>query len=256
MREEIWTPTSQEQLTKWKALLDGTDHPAPGESQPSLEYILCRAIESEAYGLVKTCISHGAKLNGWVHTAVYDAMSMELFEILLPAGLDVNYNVDRVGGYLPACVRHSRMELTKYLLEKGADPNHNPLGDLYPALNLAVKGNNTGMANLLIQCGARVNGMGALGMAAQFRQFDTMRLLLKHGADVDDDARDRYDHDGIVGFTALHQAAYAGHVDVVAFLLEQGARPDLKDEFDQTPLMVAGEKGHQEVVDYLNKVEA
>ncbi|KAL2012777.1 hypothetical protein VTN00DRAFT_302 [Thermoascus crustaceus] len=179
-----------------------------------------------------------------------------MFDILFPAGLDVNYNVDRVGGYLPASVRHGRMELAENLLQKGADPSRNALGDLYPALNLAVKGNNAKMADLLIRYGARVNGLEALGIAAQFRQFDMMRLLLKHGADVDDDARDRYDHDGIVGFTALHQATYAGHVDVVAFLLQQGARPDLKDELDRTPLMVAEEKGHQEVVGYLNKVQA
>lgn len=104
------------------------------------------------------------------------------------------------------------MDLTRYLLQHGADPNRNPLADLNPALNMAVKGNFMEMAELLIQYGAKVNGLGALAMAAEYGRFEMMKLLFQHGADVNDDAKDRAEEciDYIEGVTALHQAAKVG----------------------------------------------
>lgn len=241
----IWSPASEEQLSKWKSLLD-RQNPVLGESQLSLEHILCRAIMSKDYTLVQACISHGARLNDWVHSAVSQAMSLELLQILVPAGLDVNHKEDRVGGYIAATASCNQMDLTRYLLQHGADPNRNPLADLNPALNMAVKGNLMEMAELLIQCGAKVNGLGALAMTAEYGRFEMMKLLFQHGADVNDDAKDRAEEciDYIEGVTALHQAAKVGRIDAVVFLLNHGANPDLKDEDGRTPLMVAQENGH------------
>ena len=252
----IWSPASGEELRKWKLLLD-CQNPVLGEPQPSLEHILCRAIMSKDYTLVRACISHGARLNDWVYGAVSQAMSLELLQILVPAGLDVNHKEDRIGGYIAATASCNQMDLARYLLQHGADPNCNPLADLNPALNMAVKGNFMEMAELLIKYGAKVNGLGALAMAAEYGQFEMMELLFQYGADVNDDAKDRAEEciDYIEGVTALHQAAKAGRIDAVDFLLNHGANPDLKDEDGQTPLMVAQANGHREVVEFLNKLQ-
>lgn len=251
----IWSPAPKEERGKWKSLLDNGEC-VPGDLQPSLGHILCRAIMSKDYDLVQACISHGANLDDWVHGAVSRTLTLELLQILVPAGLDVNHKEDRAGGFVARAASSNRMELTKYLLEHGADPNRNPLADIHPALNMVVKGNSKEMAELLIHHGAKVNGLGALAMAAKFRRFEMMELLFQHGADVNDDAKNRIEEcfDYFDRTTALHEAAKLGHVDVVQFLIEKGANPDLTDEDGRTPLMVAQENKRLEVVEFLNRL--
>ncbi len=52
-------------------------------------------------------------------------------------------------------------------------------------------------------------------------------------------------------FSALHDAAYAGHVEIVRLLLKRGAKLDLKDGQGRSPLVVAIEEGKDEVVEEL-----
>ena len=50
------------------------------------------------------------------------------------------------------------------------------------------------------------------------------------------------------GRTALHAAAYAGHAEVVAFLLKHGAPVDARDNKDRTPLHLAAYAGQADVI--------
>ena len=61
--------------------------------------------------------------------------------------------------------------------------------------------------------------------------LDVTRLLVEKGADVNST--------GEHGWTALHGAAYKGVDAVVQFLVQQGARLDVFDEYGQTPLSIA-----------------
>lgn len=56
--------------------------------------------------------------------------------LLIPAGLNVNHQNNRTGGYVAMAASGRNLEFTRFLLEHGADPNINPLADFYPALNL------------------------------------------------------------------------------------------------------------------------
>jgi ankyrin repeat protein len=70
------------------------------------------------------------------------------------------------------------------------------------------------------------------------------RLFLDRGADANE-ANDR-------GWTPLHQAAYAGRVELVRLLLEAGAAPDLEAHGEGgTPLAVALFWGNREAADAL-----
>ena len=60
--------------------------------------------------------------------------------------------------------------------------------------------------------------------------------------DEDDDAH---------GWTALHLAARKGHVDVIKFLLDQGANIDAETEDHDTPLEMAALHGHLDAVQML-----
>ncbi len=50
------------------------------------------------------------------------------------------------------------------------------------------------------------------------------------------------------GETALMEAAEEGHLEVVRWLLDQGARPNLHDDKGETALIEAAEEGRREVV--------
>lgn len=53
------------------------------------------------------------------------------------------------------------------------------------------------------------------------------------------------------GFTSLYIAAQKGHLEVVKTLVEYGANIDAAAEHGATPLYIASQNGHKEVVQYL-----
>jgi ankyrin repeat protein len=81
--------------------------------------------------------------------------------------------------------------------------------------------------------------------------LDLVRLLIAHRVNVNGRRRD--------GLTALHGAAYRGHVRVIALLLENGADPSIRGHEDsephagQTPADVAAAQGQRQAYAFLNK---
>jgi ankyrin repeat protein len=73
----------------------------------------------------------------------------------------------------------------------------------------------------------------AMALAAQLGHVEIVRLLLDAGEDPN-----RYNPDGNHGHsTPLHQAAFAGHENVVRLLVERGAKLDIRDTvWHGTPL--------------------
>ncbi|KAF5858794.1 hypothetical protein ETB97_003797 [Aspergillus alliaceus] len=187
--------------------------------------MLCRAIFSRDIELIQLCLSHGAKLDCWAHESIGRNRTLELMRIFIPSLLDVNYNVDRLGGYLTFAIRGDDSKLT-------------------PALNLAVQDNQIEMAEMLIQHGAR---------------FNMMELLFRPEADINDNAKELRRMCFMLRHkerTALHEAASEGNADVVSYLLERGANPDFRNLDGQTPLMLAQTDGRQEVVEILEMKQA
>ncbi len=119
------------------------------------------------------------------------------------------------------------------------------------------------------------DGFHPLGLAAFFRRYDTVRLLIERGADVGAPARNKLAvtalHSAVAtdaapvdmsivrllldagapvnvphlgGGTPLHTAAFVGDPDVVRMLLERGADPSLRTDDGKTAIDVARERGH------------
>ena len=118
------------------------------------------------------------------------------------------------------------MEVIRALLDKGASPNINAMG-VTPFLLAAGVGGG----------GQRGGGQGTA----------LMELFLEHGADVNTQVTGTKTYSMRIarspstneGMTALHVAAQSGRTEVVRYLLEKGANPDIADSNGRKPIDLA-----------------
>jgi ankyrin repeat protein len=92
----------------------------------------------------------------------------------------------------------------------------------------------------------------ALAIAAQSGQVETARILIDAGEDPN-----RFNPPGTHSHaTPLHQAVWAGHVEVVRLLVERGARLDIRDTiYNSTPLGWAEYGGREQIAALLRGVK-
>jgi hypothetical protein len=137
-----------------------------------------------------------------------------------------------------ATALHGELEALNAMLERGARVD----------LPVAAALGRTGEARQLLPGANRQDRHLALALAAQFGHVKIVRLLLDAGEDPN-----RYNPVGGHSHTTpLHQAAGAGHSELVRLLVEHGARLDLKDILWQaTPADWARHAGRTEIEAYL-----
>jgi hypothetical protein len=153
-----------------------------------------------------------------------------------------DYGAQADSAMLPALV-HGEFGAVEILLRRGA------------RLSLAVAA-GTGRTQeplTLLQAASSEERHIALALACQHGCLEIARLLLDVGEDPN-----RYNPVGCHSHsTPLHQAALAGHSEVVKLLVDCGARLDTEDIlFHGTPLGWAEHGGKTDVAAYLRKCEA
>jgi len=86
----------------------------------------------------------------------------------------------------------------------------------------------------------------SLSEAAAAGDIDEVRILISKGVDIN--TREW----GSLR-TALHNAAEQGHKDIVELLLVRGAKTEIRDALNTTPLYCAVKRKHKEVIELLRK---
>ena len=165
---------------------------------------------------------------------------------LLRAGAAQDAPVDR-GTPLAIAARAGHAAVVSALLDGGADLEaRNQLGET--PLHLAAFLGREPVLRLLLERGACAdacsdNDKKALFYVAEGRHARAVEMaeaLVTHGADVDGP------NGGEVRATAMHEAAWGGHVRLVRTLLQIGARCDLADGAGRTARDLAEANGHTE----------
>ncbi len=148
--------------------------------------------------------------------------------------------VERVGELLKA-----KPELAKA---------RNRLGAGWTPLHVAAREGHEETARVLLDAGAEVNGTkgesSPLVWAVWTEQpnLKLVKLLIDRGADVNQ-------RGGLHSETPLHFAAQYGNVELVKLLLEAKADPTAKEFRGKTPLDVAKERKHPDIVKLLESAK-
>jgi len=144
------------------------------------------------------------------------------------------------------------VELVKYYLEQGIDPNSKLTKGLTEGeswLMTAISSKNINLVALLVNCGARVNEsmkshkVFPLHRASAIGCRDICELLIARGADVN--------AEGEHSKSPLHLATQYGYQNIVELLLDCGANVNALDTKERSPLFASVQHNHQEIVELL-----
>ena len=175
----------------------------------------------------------------------------DVISILLDGGADPN--AQDAGGYtaLQLSIAEYHKDMIDRLLRSEVIDLNLSNQDHDSALHLAVRHNNLETVEKLLIHGAKVspqddNWITPLHLAAQSSTHDRRLIAeasIRHNAEVD--AAD------FRKWTPLHCAANYGALETARVLLENGAFTSPEDTLHQTPLDLASNRNHRELVDLL-----
>ena len=157
--------------------------------------------------------------------------------------IDAGANVNRVlknKSPLVEALKRQKEAIVMWLLDADADPKFDPRNDptfdcvpeFVPPMILAVEWGNRSVIESLILAGADVNkgtmNESALTIAVKCQDYELIHLLLASGADLNDYQRrdSGWDQVGLQKINVLKAAVQTGDLEMVRFLLDQGADPD------------------------------
>ncbi|KAA0046731.1 potassium channel AKT1 [Cucumis melo var. makuwa] len=162
-----------------------------------------------------------------------------LLHQLLKRGLDPNESDNSGRTSLHIAASNGNENCVLLLLDYGADPNSRDSDGVVPLWE-AILGGHEAVAQLLMDNGANLRS-GDVGhfacTAAEQNNLQLLKEIHRYGGDVTS-ARNN-------GTTALHVAVCEDNIEIVKFLLKQGADIDKPDVHGWTPRDLADQQGHE-----------
>jgi ankyrin repeat protein len=160
-------------------------------------------------------------------------------EKLLAAGADATKFPD----IIPRANELKNLESLRLFLNAGAKPTQNP-----NLLINAVAAKNVEAIKMLLDHGADINARDkesnfAVYKAVAEKNFEITELLINRGADINMAWTGYWE-----GWTPLMKACRLGDIDIARMLMKHGADVEAVTKDGKTPMDIAAENGHDEIV--------
>jgi len=217
---------------------------------------LDRAVEKDDIKMAELLIAHGAvvdapnQLGSPLFRAV-DKGHVKMAELLVRHGANVNTTASYLYGEptLSVAAKAARADLVELLVANGADVKAaDTMG--FTALHWAADRGDVKTAQILLAHGATVDARTGmwytpLHRAASYRRaLGMVQLLLDSGADAN-----AAEHEW--GGTPLHSGVRSGSPEIVALLLQRGAKTNTRSMSGFTPLHLAATEGRADIATML-----
>ena len=177
-----------------------------------------------------------------LHIAVENCAPQSLLKAILRLGADVNALNKYGQSPLSLAARVEDEAAVKFLIAHGANPKSGGVDDISP-VSEALKHDNYELARLLIDQG----GKATLHQAVHCGHLPMVQKLIRAGADIEAT-------DGWFDQTPLLSALEYEHTEVVEFLLDSKADPNVQESFRagaNTPLHLAVKKASAKMLKLL-----
>lgn len=229
-----------------RLLLDHGANPNLPEEGAPRGHALWVAVHDRRIEMVRLLLEHGADPNGMVESSGTPMMmaerDQELFELLKQYGGKAERNEPDELAHLISKRRFSDIERMlrdrpELIRNKGASWWQGILAG--PASN-----GDHDLIAMLMRLGARVPPVSEWAPFYYFKHEATAAFLLQHGMGPD--------HMNWQRVTLLHHMAAEGEMGKAGLLLDHGANIDaIDDEYSSTPLGLAARRGQREMVSFL-----
>lgn len=248
------------QFNELKQLLEQWTSPGVEPLEPAL----CAALRQGNVEAANLLLHRGCHCYFAATQAALAGGHIPIFECMLQHGWDINFSLDHRGDALIcALLFNETLDLARWLLAHGADPNWNPRSD--PVVSSALEAACSRpevppeIVSLLLQRGAE--GPTAMLVAASSGNVEALRVLLDEASELFDvnaipvAVNTDWEQEADWG-TPLHSAAARGELACITLLLARRARKDIKNASGRTPRQTAEHFGHLACIEALKDTEA
>ena len=226
---------------------------------PELNSLLNKSVMKNDLVGVKSSLEKGAEINDkrsdeWGYSAITHATmvrNLDIVNYLIENGANIDTQANHNGTPLMIAINNNDYDMVINLVEQGANINSRN-NDKVTIFDSAIRKGNSLIAKYLIIQGIDTSKLQIADWAA-IGDLDKVRELHKSGVDLNSSST----LNDVDYYTALESASWGGHINIIEYLVENGADvnfvsgSDMENEYGKTALISAVDNGQVEIVKYL-----